>query len=96
LFFPTEGRGIVAAVSCLELIINLSPILVTDQDSIEVHTFYGLLQILNVVQMFVLGPRLILGVREYNAKLVADSDAATCVTSVAFQERVHISTDGGV
>ncbi|KAG2079290.1 hypothetical protein BDR04DRAFT_1146988 [Suillus decipiens] len=42
------------------------------------------------VQMFVLGPRLILGVREYHAKLVTDSDAATDMTSIAFQERVHL------
>ncbi|KAG1865455.1 hypothetical protein DFJ58DRAFT_864495 [Suillus subalutaceus] len=53
-------------------------------------------QILQVVQMVVLGPRLILGVREYHAKLVADSDAATGMTSIAFQERVHISTGNGV
>jgi hypothetical protein len=30
-----------------------------------------------VVRIFVLGPRLILGIRELNAKLVTDSDAAT-------------------
>jgi hypothetical protein len=46
--------------------------------------------------MFVLGPRLILGVREYYAKLVANSDAATGMTSIAFQERVEISTGSGV
>jgi hypothetical protein len=49
-----------------------------------------------VLQPFVLGPRLILGVREYNAKLVADSDEGTAMTSIAFQERIHISTDSGV
>lgn len=46
--------------------------------------------------MVVLGPRLILGVREFNARLVADSDAGTVMTSVAFQERVHITTGSGV
>ena len=50
-------------------------------------------QISQVVQMFVLGPRLILGVREYHAKLVASSDAASGMTSIAFQERIHISTN---
>jgi hypothetical protein len=44
----------------------------------------------------VLGPRLILGVREYHAKLVANSDTATNMTSIAFQERVHVSTSTSV
>ncbi|KAG2043836.1 hypothetical protein BDR03DRAFT_1005057 [Suillus americanus] len=43
----------------------------------------------------VLGPRLILG-GEYYAKLMADSDVATGMTSIAFQERVDISTGSGV
>jgi hypothetical protein len=46
--------------------------------------------------MFVLGPRLILGVREYHAKLTANCDGGNDMTSIAFQERVHITTGGGV
>jgi len=46
--------------------------------------------------MFVLGPRLILGVREYHAKLVANSDAGEGMSSIAFQARIHISTSGSV
>jgi hypothetical protein len=46
--------------------------------------------------MFVLGPRLILGVREYHAELVANYDGGIGMTSVAFQERIHITTGGGV
>ncbi|KAG2037631.1 hypothetical protein BDR03DRAFT_956438 [Suillus americanus] len=84
------------AVSCFQLIINFSPIFSTDQYSLEIQTYNGLLQIVEVVQMFLLGPRLILSVREYHAKLVADSDAATGMTSIAFQERVHISTGSSV
>ncbi|KAG2093895.1 uncharacterized protein F5147DRAFT_840412 [Suillus discolor] len=76
-------------VSCFELILCFSP---TDQNVVESDTFYGLLQIFSVVQMFVLGPRLILGVREYNAKLVANSDAASRMTSIAFQELLAGST----
>lgn len=49
-------------------------------------------QIVSLVHMFVLGPRLILGVREHYAKLVADSDAGTTEASLAFQEHVHVST----
>ncbi|KAG2092662.1 uncharacterized protein F5147DRAFT_427624 [Suillus discolor] len=84
------------AVSCFSLIFDFSPTLLTSQSPLEDQTLLGVLQILEVVQMFVLGPRLILDVREYNAKLVDDSDAATSMTSIAFQERVHISTSSSV
>jgi hypothetical protein len=46
--------------------------------------------------MFVLGPRLILGVREYHANLVANSDEVTGMASIIFQDRIHIETGGGV
>jgi len=46
--------------------------------------------------MFVLGPRLILSVREYNAKVVARSDEGTCMTSIAFQASRDASTGGDV
>jgi hypothetical protein len=58
--------------------------------------YFAFLQIVMALQMFVLGPRLILGVREYHAKLMAKSDAEIDMRSIAFQERVHISTGGGV
>jgi hypothetical protein len=58
--------------------------------------FLGFLSVVQVVQMFVLGPRLILGVREYHAELVANSDEATGMASIVFQDRIHISTGGGV
>jgi len=51
--------------------------------------YHGILQLVGVVQMFILGPRLILGVRQYNAKLVADSDEGTCMTMIAFHEPVQ-------
>lgn len=83
------------AVSCLNLMI-LSPAISVNPDIIGVDYFYGVLQVLTIVQMFVMGPRLILGVREFSAKRVTEPDAATHMTSIAFQERVHISTGGGV
>jgi hypothetical protein len=61
-----------------------------------VEILYGGLQVLLVVQMFVLGPRLILSVREYYAKLMAESDAETSMTSIVFQERVHVPTSSTV
>ncbi|KAG1787068.1 uncharacterized protein HD556DRAFT_1503986 [Suillus plorans] len=94
--FTVVEHGSFVAVSSSELIINFSPTISEDLNPIETRAFYGLLQILNVVQMFVLGPRLILGVREYHAKLMADSDAVSGMTSIAFQERMHILTGHGV
>jgi len=76
-------------VSCFELIIEFSP----TAYSLEAQLYYGFLQVFSVVQMFVLGPRLILSVREY---LVADCDTVTGMVSIAFQERVHISTSSSV
>ncbi|KAG2355899.1 VTC domain-containing protein [Suillus spraguei] len=84
--FTVVGRSFVA-VACFHLIPEFSSMV---QDSLDVHIYNGLLSILEVVQMFVLGPRLILSIREYNAKLAADSDAASGMTSIAFQERVHL------
>ncbi|KAG0692295.1 hypothetical protein DFH29DRAFT_537806 [Suillus ampliporus] len=83
------------AVSFLHLIVIFSPVF-EDASFVEAQILNGFLTIFEIVQMFVLGPRLILGVREYHAKLVVDSDAATGMTSIAFQERVHVSTSSSV
>ncbi|KIK41802.1 hypothetical protein CY34DRAFT_185804 [Suillus luteus UH-Slu-Lm8-n1] len=83
-----------AGVSCLELI-SLSPAFL---DSVFIGSviFSGTRNVLLIVQMFVLGPRLILSVRGYHAKLVAGSDADASMNSIVFQEHVHISTSGTV
>ncbi|KAG2032564.1 hypothetical protein BDR03DRAFT_969714, partial [Suillus americanus] len=60
--------------------------------SLGAQIYGGFAQIFQFVELFVLGPRLILGVREYHAELVANSDMATAMTSIAFQEHVHVST----
>ncbi|KAG1798165.1 uncharacterized protein HD556DRAFT_1463734 [Suillus plorans] len=83
------------AVSCFSLILDFYPTFSTST-SLAPQIISGFLQIVKVVQLFVLGLRLILGIREYHAKLVADSDVATGMTSIAFQERVEISTGSGV
>lgn len=83
-----------AAISCLQLGF-LSPV-IADSDSVGADIYDSLVEILLLVQMFVVGPRLILSVREYHAKLVADSDASSCMTSIAFQKRVHVSTSSSV
>jgi hypothetical protein len=64
--------------------------------SLHTQIYLGFTQILQAAQLFVLGPRLILSVREYHAKLVANSDTATDMTSIAFEERVHVSTSSSV
>lgn len=52
--------------------------------------------IFETVQLSVLGPRLILSVREYHAKFVTDSDAASAMNSISFQERVNVRTSSSV
>lgn len=79
-----------AAVSCFNLG-ALSPT-ISNTLSLETQIYIGSSQIFVVVQSFVLGPRLILSVREHHAKRVADNDAAIGMTSIVFQERVHVST----
>ncbi|OAX30786.1 hypothetical protein K503DRAFT_778037 [Rhizopogon vinicolor AM-OR11-026] len=58
--------------------------------------FNGVGQVVSFAQMFVLGPRLILSVRQYNAKLVESFDAGTGMIAIAFQEQLHVSIDGDV
>jgi hypothetical protein len=58
--------------------------------------YEGIIQVIMNVQMFVLGPRLILSVREYHAKIVANSDAGHDMASIVFQEHIQISTGSGV
>ncbi|KAG2111313.1 uncharacterized protein F5147DRAFT_103245 [Suillus discolor] len=84
-----------AGVSCLQLV-TLSPEVENQFDSVAVEIFDGVFEILFSVQMFVLGPRLILSVRQYHAKLVAESDAETSMNSIFFQERVHVPTSSTV
>ncbi|OAX35168.1 hypothetical protein K503DRAFT_868441 [Rhizopogon vinicolor AM-OR11-026] len=67
-----------------------------NSNSVAEEIFLGILGLARGVQMFILGPRLILGVREYHANLVANSDEGTGIASIIFQERVHISTGDGV
>jgi hypothetical protein len=64
--------------------------------SLKSEYFFGFLTIAQVMQMFVLGPRLILGVREHHAELVANSDEGTGMASIVFQDRIHIETGSGV
>jgi hypothetical protein len=42
------------------------------------------------MQLFMLGPRLILSVREYHAELVGESDAGTGMSTIAFQELIEV------
>ncbi|KAG2032659.1 hypothetical protein BDR03DRAFT_742468 [Suillus americanus] len=83
------------AASCFELG-YLSPTLSVDVPYLETRVYAGFVQTFRSVHMFVLGPRLILCVREYHAELVADSDTATALTSIAFRDRVLVSTSSSV
>ncbi|KAG2141153.1 uncharacterized protein EDB93DRAFT_1252620 [Suillus bovinus] len=95
LYLSVRYLGILLAI--LSVLSDVGNISLTDtENSLDTLLYAGFLEILTVVQMFLLGPRLILSIREYHAKLVVDSDSATGMTSMAFQERVRISTSGSV
>lgn len=79
-------------VSCLQISCLFSAISMQDPFSLETETYVALLRVLTPIQSFVLGPRLILSLREYHAMLVTDSDVATGMSSIVFQECVHVST----
>jgi len=83
-----------AAASCLNLVSLSSKIL--NSTSVGVQVYYGVFEIAIFMQMFVLGPRLIMSVRGYHDRLVTNSDEGACMTSIAFQEGVHISTSSDV
>ncbi|KAG2044609.1 hypothetical protein BDR03DRAFT_939534 [Suillus americanus] len=84
------------ALTCIEFIGYFSPTISASSYSTETQTYSGFSEILMLTQMFILGPRLILSIREYHARLVADSDAATTMASIAFQERDYLPTSSHV
>jgi len=59
-----------------------------------VHIYIVVFDIAQLMQLFVLGPRLILSVREYSAKLVANADAGYNMTTIAFEELVQDVSTG--
>jgi len=67
-----------------------------NSNSIAAEILLDIIPIAEAVQMFVLGPRLILSIRDHQAKLVTNSDEGTAMTTIAFQERVQVSTGGSV
>ncbi|KAG2133236.1 uncharacterized protein EDB93DRAFT_885870 [Suillus bovinus] len=64
------------AVSSVQISL-LFPQFLSHVSSQDIQIYICLVQIFHTVQLSVLGPRLILSVREYHAKLVACSDTAT-------------------
>ncbi|KAG2032794.1 hypothetical protein BDR03DRAFT_969191 [Suillus americanus] len=81
-----------ASVTCF-MLGSLSP-KITETLSTGSAIYAGVLSIAQMLQMFVLGPRLILSIREYHAKLVARADGGTGMTSVIFQAGVDALTCG--
>lgn len=82
-----------AVVSCLSLGF-LSPH-VMFSTSVGSLLYSSILQIIQMFQMFVLGPRLFLSIREYHAELVAKSDEGTYMTSIHFQASDRDVLTGG-
>ncbi|KAG1793592.1 uncharacterized protein HD556DRAFT_461956 [Suillus plorans] len=82
-----------AIVSCFNLG-TLSPNM--SSLSVGVSFYYGIGEVAQAMQMFVLGPRLILSLREYHAQLVVNSDEGTYITTMDFNLPGHASTGGSV
>jgi len=61
------------------------------------QSYRGILEFTTLLQMFVVGPRLILSVREYHAKLVPTfEEGLTSVHPIAFREYIPQSIDSDV
>ncbi|KAG2346203.1 hypothetical protein BDR05DRAFT_1057833 [Suillus weaverae] len=69
---------------------------ITFSSAVGSALYTAILQIAQALQMFVLGPRLILSVREYHAKLVARSEEGIGMTSIFFQAGGDALTGGDV
>jgi hypothetical protein len=61
--------------------------------AVAADIFAGILRVARVLQMFVLGPRLLLSVREYHTKIMAKSEGGTGMSAIAF-EAGYVPTDG--
>jgi len=75
-------------ISCLRLA-TFSPKF-TNNISLGTVIFNSLIEIVIPVQTFVLGSRLILSVRDYHTKLVANSDDGTAMTTINFREPMQV------
>ncbi|KAG1809773.1 uncharacterized protein HD556DRAFT_1923 [Suillus plorans] len=70
--------------------------IVQNESSAGAELYYAVALLSSLLQMFLLGPRLVLSVREHSARLVNNFDEATGVTTLAFQQSAVVSTGGGV
>ncbi|OAX35392.1 hypothetical protein K503DRAFT_773529 [Rhizopogon vinicolor AM-OR11-026] len=77
-------------VSCFDLSFALSPKLWNS------WIFGGFVQIAFFLQMFVLGPHLILSIRQHHAKLVANTDTGFGMTTIPSRAGIPMSSDGDV
>ncbi|KAG2336661.1 hypothetical protein BDR05DRAFT_1005643 [Suillus weaverae] len=80
-----------AAYSCLNIGL-LSPVIL-DSTRTGAQIYWGILEFVTLFQMFVVGPRLILSVREYHAELLVNFDEGTFeMPVIVFQGRLQVST----
>ncbi|KAG2041312.1 hypothetical protein BDR03DRAFT_946184 [Suillus americanus] len=67
---------------------------ITNSSPMERDIYFGVWAIAQMLQMFVLGPRLILSVRKSHAKLMARANGGTGMTSIAFHAGGDVLTGG--
>lgn len=84
------------AVSCFDFGYFSQQLWASESTGAQIYD--GVILFIFPVQIFVLGPHLILSIREYHAELVENSEAGTVFTTMCFQERIPVSTisDSGV
>ncbi|KAG2364075.1 hypothetical protein BDR07DRAFT_1402664 [Suillus spraguei] len=83
------------AVSCLYVRFS-SPRFSANLSSLETEVYLGFAQTFQFAQLFVLGPRLMLSIREYHAELLTNSETAIAMVSITLQGSVHVPTSTSV
>lgn len=84
-----------AAASCFNL--GLMSPNIMDSSSVGAQSYRGILEFVTLLQMFVVGPRLILSVRQYHAQFMATYEAGTAgIHPIAFQEHIEMSTGSDI
>ncbi|KAG2361991.1 hypothetical protein BDR07DRAFT_1407953 [Suillus spraguei] len=72
--------------------IGLASSVVLDTSRVGTQVYRGFLELVTLFQMFVIGPRLILSVREHHAEFLANSDRTLEMPTLAFEERLQESS----
>ncbi|KAG2369147.1 hypothetical protein BDR07DRAFT_1371709 [Suillus spraguei] len=68
----------------------------TDSTAIDTWIYGGVTRVFSLMQMFIVGPRLLLDIRRYHARRVADSNVETVMSMMVFHEHTQVLTSNDV